>query len=464
MAVSSQGKRVRGKLPRGPHRLTDEQVAEDQHRRLIEAMVALAGKRGYAATTVADIIKRAEVSRKTFYEHFEDRPDLLLAAFDEVSSTTFDEVRKATQHTGEPKRQLEALARRLCSVARKSPGAIALCTIEIAAVDPDGLERRERLISEYGALIDRCLSAGDQLPALPATLARILAGGIHRTIDAQLRMGNRDKLAAISIQLARWMRSYHPAPPGLTSNEVPHRPWPWIGSDGLLGGRAPGTLALSPEGYQPPREVRSKGFVHHSNRERILDAVAQLTAADGYTELSALSIAKRADISERAFLAHFKNKDDAFSAAVEVGHMKGQAIVERARANAADWRTGVRNGVGALLEFLASEHYFTRLAFVDAPLAGPAMILRLHEHAGAYARLLLDGAPQRKRPPAITPEATMHGLFELVFHQAGQHKTAELASLTREATYLALAPYVGVTEAAEAAAWDRRRVQATRAR
>jgi hypothetical protein len=112
----------------------------------------------------------------------------------------------------------------------------------------------------------------------------------------------------------------------------------------------------------------------------------------------------------------------------------------------------VRNAVGGLLEFLASEPYFTRLAFVDAPLAGPAMTRRLHEHASAYARLLLDGAPQRKRPPAITPEATMHGLFELTFHQAGQHKTAELTSLTREATYLALAPYVGVSEAAEVAA------------
>jgi AcrR family transcriptional regulator len=452
MAVISQSGGTRGKLPRGPHRLTDEQVAADQHRRLIEAMVTLAGKHGYAATTVAGIIKRAEVSRKTFYEHFKAREDLLLAAFDATSSATFEDVRAAARRTGGPTRQFEALMRRLVRVARESPGTIALCTIEIAAVDPAGLERRERLMGAYGALIDECLSAGEERPALPATLARVLAGSIHRTIDAQLRMGHRGEPAAVSIQLARWTRSYHPVPPALTSAEAPCRPWPWIGGDGLLGGRAPGTLALSPDGYEPPREVRSRGFVHHSNRERILDAVAQLTAAHGYTELTALSIAERADISERAFLAHFKNKDDAFSATVEVGHMKGQAIVERARAHAPNWRTGVRNAVGALLEFLASEPHFTRLAFVDAPLAGPAMALRLHEHAGAYARLLLDGAPQRKRPPAITPEATMHGLFELAFHQAAQHKTAELTSLTREATYLALAPYVGVSEAAEVAA------------
>ena len=39
-----------GKLPRGPHRLTDKQVAEDQRQRLIGAMVQLSGERGYAAT------------------------------------------------------------------------------------------------------------------------------------------------------------------------------------------------------------------------------------------------------------------------------------------------------------------------------------------------------------------------------------------------------------------------------
>lgn len=48
-------------------------------------------------------------------------------------------------------------------------------------------------------------------------------------------------------------------------------------------------------------------------------------------QLTAQAIAERADVSERAFLAHFKSKDDAFTAAVEVGHMKGMAIIARAR-------------------------------------------------------------------------------------------------------------------------------------
>jgi AcrR family transcriptional regulator len=222
-------------------------------------------------------------------------------------------------------------------------------------------------------------------------------------------------------------------------------------SKAFAGGRAPGTLTLAPKDYRPPLGKQSSAFTQHSNRERILDAVARLVSAHGYTALSAQAIAERANIAERAFLTHFKSKDEAFAAALEIGHMKAQALVERARFEAPDWRTGVRQGIGALLEFLAGEPYFTRMAFVDAPLAGPKMTLRTHEHAGAYARLLLDGAPQRGRPPGIAPEAIAHGIFELAFHYAAQHKVEELPKLSSFATYLTTAPFLGTADAAELA-------------
>jgi AcrR family transcriptional regulator len=317
-------------------------------------------------------------------------------------------------------------------------------------VNPDGLERHDRLMSDYGELVDQCLR-GKQ-PVLPSTLARALAGGVHRTVDSYVRTGRTDELLGLAPELARWIRSYHPVPSGLATDVEPSPSWTCVGSNGLVGRRAPGTLTLAPDGYQPPLATRSSGFIHHSNRERILDAVAQLVSARDYTTLTAQSIAEHADLSERAFLAHFKNKHDAFTSTVEVGHMKGQAIVERARARSPDWRTGVRQAIYALLEFLASEPHFTRLTFVEAPLAGPTMTRRTHEHAGAYARLLLDGAPRRRRPAPIAPEAAVHGLFELAFHHAAQDNVAELLTgSAREAAYLTLAPFVGATDAVETA-------------
>jgi hypothetical protein len=80
------------------------------------------------------------------------------------------------------------------------------------------------------------------------------------------------------------------------------------------------------------------------------------------------------------------------------------------------------------------------------------MAERMHEHATIYTRLLLEDAPQRRRPPEVAPEAAVHGLFELAFHYAVQHHAAGLLRVAHEAAYLMLAPFVGVSEAAETAA------------
>jgi AcrR family transcriptional regulator len=391
----------------------------------MNAMVELAGVKGYADTTVADLIERAEVSRKTFYALYSDREELLRAAFEDISCSTFEEVELASQRSGGSTRQLEALMRRLCRSARARAGMIALCNVEITAAGPDGLELREQLIDRSGRLIQRCLSPDGKRP-MRQELATTLAGCLYRSIDAHLRTGRTDELAALAPQLARWTRSYHPVPPALEIEVEPTKPWPLTSSNGLVGGRAPGTLTLAPRGYEPHTETRSRAFAAHASRERILDAVAQLTATQGYPALTAIAIAEHADLPERAFLAHFKTKDEAFAAAVELGHAKGQAIVERARAGDPDWPTSVRSATHALLEFLASEPSFTRMALVQAPLAGPAMARGLHEQTVAYAHLMLDGAPRRRRPAPVTPEAVVHGLFELAFAHAAKDTIAEL--------------------------------------
>jgi AcrR family transcriptional regulator len=430
--------------------LDPEEVAADQRERLVDAMVGLVGERGYAATMVADLIDRAKVSRKTFYAHFTDRHELLLAAFDTASPVAFEDVREASQRTGGATRRLEALMRRLCAVGVASPGTIALATIEVAAANPSGLDRRDRLMSDFGTLIGECLTSEGDRHELPSVLGRALAGSIHRTIDAHLRTGDTRELKDLGPQLARWTRSYHPVPPNFPLEDP--APPPLNISPELVGGRAPGTLTLAPKDYHPPIGKQSKGFIQQTNRERIFDAVAELTSEGGYSTLTAQAIAERADISERAFLAHFKSKDEAFAAAVELGHMKALAAVDRARAGGHSWGEAVNRAVYAWLDFLASEPLFTRMAFVDAPLAGPAMTRRAHEHALGYTRLLLDGAPQRRRPPRIAPEAAVQGIFELAFHHAIQERAQELMGVTREAAYLALAPFLGVTEAAEVAA------------
>src|SRR5436190_2182446 len=68
----------------GPRRLRREEVASSQRARLLRAMAEVAAEKGYANTVVADVIARAGVSRRTFYELFRDKQDCFLAAYAET--------------------------------------------------------------------------------------------------------------------------------------------------------------------------------------------------------------------------------------------------------------------------------------------------------------------------------------------------------------------------------------------
>jgi AcrR family transcriptional regulator len=73
-----------GPLPGGHHGLSREQVAESQRERLLAGLAHAVAERGYRATTITEIVKAASVSSRAFYENFDSKEELFLAAFDAV--------------------------------------------------------------------------------------------------------------------------------------------------------------------------------------------------------------------------------------------------------------------------------------------------------------------------------------------------------------------------------------------
>lgn len=74
------------KLPRGRHGLSREEVAASQRERLLRAMAEAVAEHGYAKTSVAQVLRRAGVSRESFYEQFANKEDCFLAAYDEAAT------------------------------------------------------------------------------------------------------------------------------------------------------------------------------------------------------------------------------------------------------------------------------------------------------------------------------------------------------------------------------------------
>ena len=71
-------------LPRGRHRLPREAVVQSQRERLLRAMAEVMADKGYARTSVADVLRVAHVSRETFYEQFASKEDCFMSAFETV--------------------------------------------------------------------------------------------------------------------------------------------------------------------------------------------------------------------------------------------------------------------------------------------------------------------------------------------------------------------------------------------
>src|ERR687896_2755529 len=82
------------RLPRGAHGLDPGVVAASQRTRLLEAVGRAVTERGYAAATIDDIVRGAGVSKKTFYEHFRDKLDCFLAAYEAASDELLARLRE----------------------------------------------------------------------------------------------------------------------------------------------------------------------------------------------------------------------------------------------------------------------------------------------------------------------------------------------------------------------------------
>jgi AcrR family transcriptional regulator len=430
---------------------TREDALAEQRLRLIGAMIRSVQLKGYRATTVGDVIAIAGVSRKTFYKHFANKQSCFIAAYDLVSERAIGRLTRAGEEAGGWPERVEAAIGALFEAAIENPGALRLALVEIGALGPAGIGRRERSVAAYERFILDAVKLAPGKGAMSEMTVKAVVGGVMRVLGRRVFRGERAELLALVPDLVAWFSSYYPTPPGILRQPARRAGSGRGAVPALQGGRAPGTLAPhAPLGTRRglPRGDQnvSRSYVVHSQRERILDAVANLAAAEGYAALKVEDIAAEAAVSLNAFYEHFADIEDAFLVAYEVGHGKSLAIVERAYVAESDWRLGVRAGIAALFEFMAEEPAFAHMALLDALVASSRSAERSNLGVDAYAQMLvpgLDQAPRDGGPPAVTVEAVAGGLFELCLHYAVHGRIRELPDLTVGATYIALAPFIG---------------------
>jgi AcrR family transcriptional regulator len=559
-------------LPRGPQALPREEVHADQRRRLFEAMIQLLNERGLAGVRISELVARAGISRRSFYEHFHNKEECLLAAFDESAERLERRMIAAYDPKADTRSQVRALVGALFDATVERPAAARLVCVDISAAGAEGVARWAAGAARFELALSIVFARANGEGTLPQPVTKAVVGALRkivyaRALTAASPRALRAQLSRVLDDLVDWVTAYYPSPANVPVAPPPmpatqqaasaedagarsagrrsagtrsagtksagtrsagtksagaqrngHRRAGAQPADGQaagqaagpplrpsrrLGGRAPGSLVTLYPGGLPGLQRGlptgdhnlPRGFVEHNQRERIFDAIANLTAAHGYPALGLEDIAAQAAISLQTFYGHFESKEEAFIATYEVGHGRAQTICAEAFAAQRDWIAGVRAGVAALLEFLAAEPAYAHLACVDIVLAFPRPAERMQRGSYSYAELLdfgiasyrgASGERARERgtgnertgegranekgagsertgrrsagahdnealPPGVVSEAIVGGVFELMYDYVARGLTERLPELTGHATYIALTPFIGAKRAAQAA-------------
>src|ERR1019366_2006910 len=141
---------------------------------------------GYARMTVAQVISRARVSRKTFYDVFADREDCFLAAFEQALSQASLIAREAYERESVWREGVRSALARLLMFMDEEPGLAKLCDVEALAGGEKVLERRAQVLDEVAVIVDqgRILSNTTREP--PAVTAEGIVGGVFAVIHTRL--------------------------------------------------------------------------------------------------------------------------------------------------------------------------------------------------------------------------------------------------------------------------------------
>jgi AcrR family transcriptional regulator len=190
--------------------------------------------------------------------------------------------------------------------------------------------------------------------------------------------------------------------------------------------------------------------VQANQRERILDAVADVTSLAGYQGMSVEDVVGAAGVSRRTFYDNFKSKEDAFLTAYDEIGAKLVLAVKDAYERSDSFPVGVIECLRAFLEFVASVPHYADMCIVEVLAAGPEALSRRNGVMKAMAALLEQGAatwPDAIRPPKLTAETIVGGIYEIVYSRVLQGKTGELPGLLPDLAYSMMLPYVGHIEA-----------------
>jgi AcrR family transcriptional regulator len=184
---------------RRPKRTADGEVRalaeHDQAERIMRAMAEVVAERGYAETTLDEIVSRASCSLATFYSYFADKEEAMLATLDRGGALLLATVLPAFRRGGEWPQAVRTALGAMLSYAIEEPAFAKLGAVDVYAAGRRALEQRDQVMEGMGLL----LADGYKVsPGASPIAAEAIGGAIYALTYDQVLAGGPESLPEIA--------------------------------------------------------------------------------------------------------------------------------------------------------------------------------------------------------------------------------------------------------------------------
>jgi AcrR family transcriptional regulator len=191
-----------GPLPSGRHSLTRDVVLASQRGRLLEAMAEAVAEHGYGPTTIAHVVSRAGVSRKTFYEHFDDKRHCFIETYDTAIGFVLGRIAFAVEDQKNPRERLAVGLRTFLDVLSEEPAFCRAIVVEVQAAGAVGLARRRATLQvfaeRYVEVNRQAREANPRVESLSLDLALAVVGAILELVASRVEEGRTAELGELA--------------------------------------------------------------------------------------------------------------------------------------------------------------------------------------------------------------------------------------------------------------------------
>jgi AcrR family transcriptional regulator len=177
---------------RGRHAPPPEVRLPLQRERLLRAAAAEFAQSGYAGASSESISRRAGMSKATFYEHFDNKEDCIIALFEHAASVLFEEMADAARRSRDPAERMRAGTRAFLTSLAEHPEFAQTLLVEIIGAGPRAAARRDQILQGFAEVLDAENAAAAQR-GLGARFASphdsfAIVGAITELVSRQVRL------------------------------------------------------------------------------------------------------------------------------------------------------------------------------------------------------------------------------------------------------------------------------------